>query len=175
MVKTEPLFLFIAHELSSCVRVFSCSGGDPVLYTQRIDFQDFFLADSEHEAAIMTFAQDEGPVMIQVQEEILYGLVQTNQERYLIGPVRVTDGYALRCQLSWVEMPASIPSSLPPCSLTQFAELALLLHNCFADHPLTLNECLMDNSTLRESGETRKVDFSRQVHEKIEEVRKHNP
>lgn len=175
MVKAEPLFLYIAHELSSCVRVFSRSGGDAELYTQRIDFQDFFLADSEHEAAIMSFAQDDGPALIQVNEDILYALIQTPAQHFLIGPVLGVNGFTLRCALSWEDMPQSFPASLQPCSLPHFADLALLLFHSFTDRELTLNDCLMENSTLRESGELRKVDFSRRVHEKMEEVRKHNP
>ena len=175
MIKAEPLFSYVAHTLSSNVLVYDRAGGAPVRYSHRIDLPDYFLAEPGQEAAVLAFAQDEGPALIQVREEILYGLVQTKQQRFLVGPVRGVNGYVLRCRLSWAQMPESIPSSLPPCALTQFAELALLLHNCFSDHPLTLHECLMDNSTLRESGELRKVDFSRQVHETIEEAQQHNP
>ena len=175
MAKLDTLFYFVAHELSSHVRILDRSGGEPLLYTRRLDLQDFFLAEPERESALLAFAQPEGPVLIQVGEEILYGLVQTSAQWIVAGPVLMVNGYKLRCSLSWDEMPSSFPLELQPCSLTHFAELMLLLHDCFNEDVLTLNDCLMDNSTLRESGEGRKAELQRQVHGKLEEQEKHNP
>ena len=175
MAKLETLFYFVAHELSSHIRVYDHGGGESILYTRRLDLQDFFLAEPERESALLAFAQPEGPVLIQVGEEILYGLVQTQAQWIVAGPVLMVNGYKLRCSLSWDEMPSSFPLELQPCSLTHFAELMLLLHDCFNEDVLTLNDCLMDNSTLRESGEGRKAELQRQVHGKLEEQEKHNP
>ena len=175
MAKLDTLFYFVAHELSTHIRVYDRSGGEPVLYTRRLDLQDFFLAEPEHESALLAFAQSEGPTLIQVGEELLYGLVQTETQWIVAGPSRMTDGYALRCRLPWDKMPDSFPYELQSCSLTHFAELLLLLHDCFNESELTLNDCLMDNSTLRESGEVRKAELNEQVHGKLEEERKHNP
>jgi AraC-like DNA-binding protein len=175
MAKLDTLFYFTAHELVSNVRVYDRSSGEWTLYTHRPDFQDFFLADPAREASVLAFAQAEGPVLVQVNEQILYGLVETPTELFLAGPVLGVNAFALRCTLPWADMPASFPHELQPCSLTHFAELMLLLYDCFAERELTLHDCLMDNSTLRESGERRKAELSQQVHTKMEEVQKHNP
>ena len=171
----DTLYYFVAHELASHVRVYDRRSGEYMLYSQRRDLDDVFLAEDAHRESILSFAQSEGPVLIQIQEQILYGLIQTQDSFLVVGPVSMVNGYELRCRLSWEDMPPAFLSGLEPCSLPHFAELMLLLHDFLNEDQLTLNDCLMDNSTLRESGELRKVDFSRQVHEKMEEVRKHNP
>ena len=99
MAKLETLFYFVAHELSSHVRVYDRSGGEALLYTRRLDLQDLFLAEPEHAEALLAFAQSEGPSFIQVGSELLYGLVQTQEQRIVVGPVAVRNGYELRCAL----------------------------------------------------------------------------
>ena len=175
MSKPETLFYFVAHQLSSHVWVYAHDGEAHVCYTRRLDLVDFFLAEPEREARLLSFAQPEGPALIQVNKDMLYGLVQTQTQRILAGPVRMTGGYDLRCRLSWNEMPASYPYELSACPLAQFAELMLLLHDFLNEDQLTLHECLMDNSTLRQSGEERKIELQRQVDVNLEETKKHNP
>lgn len=175
MPQLETLYFFVAHELSTHVHVYDDRGEIPTLYTRRMDLEDFFLADPAHASALLAFAQSEGPVFIQVGDEILYGLVRTAELKILVGPVAMVNGYTLRCRLPWEAMPPSFPYELQSCTLNHFAELMLLLHDFLNEDQLTLNDSLMDNSTLRESGEDRKAELQRQVHGKLEEEEKHNP
>ena len=175
MARLDTLFYYTAHELSSVVRVCDREGGDPVLYTRRLDFQDDFLKDPEREASLKAFAQDAGPAIVRVNGQIIYGIVRTPSQLILAGPVQGVNMFNLRCTLSWEDMPDTFMLSLEPCSLHHFAELLLLLFDTLAEASLTLNECLMDNSTLRESGEGRKEEFFRQVNSQMEENEKHNP
>jgi len=145
------------------------------LYTQRMDLTDSFYADEDNRAAIFDFIDPESPVIVQAGGNVLYGLVRTNEADYVLGPVLCTNGFKLRCRLPEAVIDEALLQQLAPCSLTAFAGKLLLLYDFFCEKEMTLQDCLMHNSTSADTSDVLRAELSHRVYDNRESSTKHNP
>lgn len=175
MPKIDTLYQYIAYDLRSNVWVYPASGEAAQFYSQRIDMTDNFYTVEDNRAAILHFMDTNAPVIVQVGDRVLYGLVHSSEAEYVIGPALCVDGFDLRCRISDAAIDEALIQQMAPCSLTAFASRLLLLYNFFCEKEMTLQECLMQSSTRASTSAALRTELSQRVYVSRESNTKHNP
>lgn len=173
MAKLDTIYHHLTYDLCTNLWMLPNSGQPPKCYSRRMDLNDRFFAD--HREKILSFLDPENPVILQVKDHVLYGLVRSEEADYVVGPVRCMDNYDLRCTLPELQMDSELLQRLAGCTLETFASRLLLLYDVFCEKEMSLQECLMANSMGQNEALILRTELSRRTYVNREHDAKHNP
>lgn len=170
------LMKHISYHLHTYVRRYTKDFVHLDSFCGRIPFEDRFTADE-----LMSFfisREDilfDSPTLLAFNRQLLYALIPAQENYFIIGPIRSSDGLSLRYQVNAEPVDKAWLQTVSVCGLKELAADVLLVFNLY--HEKTLDEgALMIANCIRPETDARlKAHFSDLLFENQENGRRHNP
>ena len=173
IMNMDAIFYYLTTQFSTHVRFYDGNGRFLKTETKRIDLNDTFFQKIEN--TLLSLANDDAPAIACTNGYIFYGIIKSTAHCFIIGPVNIVHGLALKHTLEDDDTPSSIADQLFTHGMDEFANALLLLHNLTHQGVLTLAQCYAANC-LEERYETlAQTTTSSRLFNSRESNTKHNP
>ncbi len=170
------LMKHISYHLHTYVRRYTADYVHIQSFCGRIPFRDCFTSDKL--MSFFTSREDmpfDIPSFLSVNRQLLYVLVPTAENYFIIGPVQALDGMYLRYQTETEPIDEAWLQTVPACSLKELATDVLLAFNLYREETLDENTLLTINCIHPETDAQLTAHFSELIFENQENEKRHNP
>lgn len=165
---------YLATQFHTNIRIYDRKRHLLHLYTKRIDLKDSFY-EGNVEDFLLDTASEDAPFIIGIGSAAAYGTVVTAESVYITGPVRLTDCMELLHTLPDVTYPAELSHQFFPCTLTDFLNSLLLLHNLFHEVLLSRQAAMKANNITSQLEDAIHSRYSELLFTNREYGNHHNP
>ncbi len=163
------LMKHISYHLHTYVRRYTIDYTHIQSFCGRIPFQDCFTPDEL--MSFFTSREDisfDHPSFLSVNQKLLYVLVPTIENYFIIGPVQPSDGIYLRYQTEVEPIDEAWIQTIPICSLKDLMTDVLLVFNLYREETLDKTTLLTTNCINPETDAHVKANFSELIFENRE-------
>lgn len=173
-INLESLLTFISRQLHTFIRQYDIACNLEYTVCELSDCKDPLTNDLQYSYRMLSCSTTSSPEIIDMNHEIFYASVKSESKFFLLGPVRLTGSVFFRTFFEDCSIPDSKQTDIPETNLRNFIQYTLLLHNLFAQVPLSLDDFLISILSDEEYNKNIQKNFGNILFENQENHTQHN-
>lgn len=171
----KGLMQHISYHLHTFVRKYSLSRESEDSFCARFGFEDELIEKTFLKNVLTDFVSSQTPVLVTVNQDVLYAGILCCECSYIIGPVQLTMPVYVRRNYGGIELDSEWLHEVPFCSFDDFINDVLLIYNLYHQKMLKVTDITSANQAEPVKEENIQKHYVETLFHNQENSQTHNP